>query len=207
MAAPGSCRSPQIRLAITGPLFRYGIPEICQSCNPCRGKFFWQGFCPDGYVVMMPVRPLHADPVHRIAYPVDLPGDRIRQEIERDFSLGHGFALCHPVFRLPGVLPPAFLVAIIFFVRFFVFSCRAGECPFRESFVFRGTSRSGIYGRFSSITRTISCRTPPILFCLLCVVCMLSLPCLSTRARDDFHKMYNNLMPAVGPGSVRFVSW
>jgi hypothetical protein len=53
--------------------------------------------------------------------------------------------------------------------------------------VFRSTSRSGVNGRSSSLTRTISCRIPPVPFCLLYVDSMLSLPLLPARARENFH--------------------
>jgi hypothetical protein len=67
---------------------------------------------------MMPVRPFYADAIHRITDPEDLPGDRMRQEIERDFPLSHGFALRHPVFRLPGASPSFLLIVIIFPIMF-----------------------------------------------------------------------------------------
>src|SRR5208337_2673359 len=103
---------------------------------------------------MMPVRPFHAEAVHRVPDPGDLPGDCPGQEIERNTTFSHGFTLRHPV----------------------------------PASVFRSTSRSGVNGRSSSLTRTISCRIPPVLFCFPYVESMLSLPLLSTRAREDPHK-------------------
>ena len=56
---------------------------------------------------MVPVRAFHADPVYGIAHPVDLEGKCPGQEVERDFSLGYGFTLCHlyACLRSPGDIP------------------------------------------------------------------------------------------------------
>jgi hypothetical protein len=78
-------------------MVRFSFARCIESCNPARHKFLWQGFCPDGNIVMMPVRPLHADAIHRVAEPGDLPGNCPGQEVEGDFPLCHGFALRHPV--------------------------------------------------------------------------------------------------------------
>jgi hypothetical protein len=69
-----------------------------------------------------------------------------------------------------------------------------GRKPQPRISVFRITSRSGVNGRSSSLTRTTSRRTPAILFCLLVVACMLSLPCFQPghshpHARSVFYRV------------------
>lgn len=78
---------------------------------------------------MMPVRPLHADPVDRIAYPVDLPGNCPGQEVKGNSPLGHGSTLWHlcALPLLPGVSLSVFLVAIIILIR--VLLCFPGAWP------------------------------------------------------------------------------
>ena len=119
MAVPGSYPALRVRPG-TVLVIGWGIPGNFPSHNPFRCKLFWQGFGPDGYVVIMPVRPLHADAVHRIADPADLPVDNTGQEIERDFPLSHGFAFRHFFVRhsFPGNSSPVSLFAIIIPIRF-----------------------------------------------------------------------------------------
>ena len=111
--APGVCRSLKIQFSGIVPEFLEGIHGFHPSCNPFRGNLFWQGFCPDGYVIILPVRPLCANTIRRIACPVDLPGDRMGKEIERDFPLGHESALRRHVFRLSKVSLTVLLIVII----------------------------------------------------------------------------------------------
>ena len=93
-------------------VIRFFFTWHCEPRDPARYKFFWQGLCPDRDVVVMPVRPFHADAVHLIPDPVDVAGNCPWQEIKRDPRFRHGFTLRHPVpastFRARG---PAFRAA------------------------------------------------------------------------------------------------